>query len=570
MRCSALHGRRWQLCRAFVSTLPLLLLLSPLLGAAAPALAARPQARLYAGSLAELESILRQLERFDALVEEPLEPAPPSEAPLALPAPPAQALPRSAEAVTVRLRQRLSLRQAVALAVSNSPVVARNLAAVERQRALLRAAWSRYAPSLSLSVAGLGGQNQSYEKALQGNTTLYAPSSPFYVESGSWKSALFTRVGGLVDLSETYVVLDPARSAALARAKASLQASEQTYADQLRQLQLQISETYYAIQLAQLRRRIREAELFNQQAVRDQARALLASGLVPRVDLLRAEAQLQQSRFKLAQVEAELLSNERQLSNLVNVPFDVSLLATEPVRLQSPWPLDLSRTLVVGFQDNPQLRAIEAARSALLRQADEQAAALLPRLSLFVSAQLGQTTTAETNRVNTGCCGAAVIPETFNSSIGWAAGVRLNWTLMDGGVSRALADASRAEARGVAEQQAEQRNAIRQRLEQAFFSHQASLSQVIAARASLKAAREAFRDMRARYQLGLADYTDVSATILSLTQALEDKAMAITMANLSYARMLRDLLPVPRNPAQPVELPITLPPNLSAGPALPP
>ncbi|MEB3331550.1 MAG: TolC family protein, partial [Synechococcaceae cyanobacterium] len=554
---------------ALLPTLPLARSPLPLLCAASPAWAARPQSTLYGGSLAELESILRQLERFDAIVEQPDQAAEPAAA-LSLPAPPAQAVPRSAEAVTVRRQQRLSLAQAVALAVSNSPALARNAAAVERQRALLRAAWSRYAPTLSLSLAGQGGQYQFYEKALQGNTAIYAPSSPFYVESGRWKSALFSSAGGLVDLSETYVVLDPARSAALAGAKDSLQASLQTYADRLRQLQLEISETYYAIQLAQQRLRIREAEVFNQQAVRDQARALLASGLVPRVDLLRAEAQLQQSRFQLAQVEADLLSNQRLLSNQVNVPFDVSLLATEPVRLQPPWPLDLSRTLVAGFQDNPQLRAIEAARSALLRQADEQAAALLPRLSVYVSAQFAPTTTAQTNRVNTGCCGAAVIPETFSSSLGWAAGVRLNWTLMDGGVSRAQADASRAEARGVAEQQAEQRNAIRQRLEQAFFSHQASLSQVIAARASLKAAREAFRDMRARYQLGLADYTDVSATILSLTRALEDKATAITTANLSYARMLRDLLPVPRTPAQPVELPITLPPDLSAGSAAPP
>ena len=69
--------------------------------------------------------------------------------------------------------------------------------------------------------------------------------------------------------------------------------------------------------------------------------------------------------------------------------------------------------------------------------------------------------------------------------------------------------------------------------------------------------------MRARYQLGLADYTDVSATIVSLTRAMEDKAMAITTANVSYARMLRELLPVPSSPGQAVELPITLPESLS-------
>ena len=152
-----------------------------------------------------------------------------------------------------------------------------------------------------------------------------------------------------------------------------------------------------------------------------------------------------------------------------------------------------------------------------------------------------------------------MIPELSTSTVGWAAGLQLSWKLMDGGVSRGLADASRAQASSTGERQAQERNAIRQRLEQAFFQHRASLTQVIAARAALKAAREAFRDMRARYQLGLSDYTDVSDAIVSLTQAMEEKATAITTANISYARMLRDLLPVPDAPEQLVVLPITLP-----------
>jgi len=528
--------------------------------AAAPAPAAKASA--YRKLLGDLEVILKDLESFDAIAEPPAKPATPTTA-LQLKPPAALAVPQVDSAVAIRQRVNLSLSQAVALAVCNSPSVAQTVADVDRQRALLRAAWGRYAPTLSLSLAGLGGQSQTFEQAVVGNAGIYAPTSPFFVNSGSWKSDLLSNYGGLANLTESYVLLDYSRGPALAKAKDKLEASNQSYADRLRQLQLDISETYYSIQLAQLRKRIREAEVFNDRAVRDQAKALYTNGLVPRVDFLRAEASLQQSRFQLAQVEADLLSNERLLSNQVNVPFDVTLLAVEPVQLQPPWPLDLVRTLIMGFQDNPQLKAIEAARSALIKQADEQAATLLPSLSVFVSGQLGQIVNADTNRVNAGCCGAAVIPETYGNQFGWAAGLRLNWMMMDGGVSRGLADASRAEASSVAQQQANERNRIRQRLEQAFFQHQASLVQVIAARASLKAAREAFRDMRARYQLGLADYTDVSDTIVSLTKAMEDKAMAITMANISYARMLRDLLPVPSNPGLPVQLPITLPDRLS-------
>ncbi len=563
MGCLAQRWRAWSL----IVPAGLLLVLSQPAGAA-PTAAAR-QAPVYSGLLRDLGGILQDLEHFDMLLADPAVDRGKGAQALQLPAPAALAIPQGDGPVRVRERVRLSLPQALALAVSNDPSLARSGAEVEQQRALVRAAWGRYAPTLNLAMSGFGSQSQMIEKALVGNGSIYPPTSPFFVDSGSWKSDLFSTFGGLVSLSENYVLLDFVRGPALAKAKDRLAVSSQNYADRLRQLQLDISETYYAIQLSQLRKRIREAQVFNDRAVRDQAKALFANGLVPRVDWLRAEAALQQGRFQLAQVEADLLSQERQLSNQVNVPFDVTLLATEPVQLQPPWPMDLARTISVGFQQNPQLLALEAARSALLRQADEQAASLLPSLSVFVSLGLGQNNQSETNRSNTGCCGVAVIPETYNSNYGWAAGLRLNWLLMDGGVSRGQADASRAAASSYAQQQAQERNGIRQRLEQAFFHHQASLTQVIAARASLRAAREAFRDMRARYQLGLADYTDVSDTIVSLTRAMEDKAMAITMANLSYARMLRELLPVPTSPEQPVVLPITLPQQTAQSAAAP-
>ena len=70
----------------------------------------------------------------------------------------------------------------------------------------------------------------------------------------------------------------------------------------------------------------------------------------------------------------------------MNVPFDVTLVARQSVRLQPPWPLDLEQTIVRGFQDNPQLQALQAARTALQRQADRSAAELLPRVSVVFAA----------------------------------------------------------------------------------------------------------------------------------------------------------------------------------------
>jgi outer membrane protein TolC len=136
--------------------------------------------------------------------------------------------------------------------------------------------------------------------------------------------------------------------------------------------------------------------------------------------------------------------------------------------------------------------------------------------------------------------------------------VLLNWRLFDAGITSGAVAASRAAAERTLQSEATERNAIRQRLESAYYDHRAALSQIIAANASFRAAREAYRDSRARYEFGLADYTDLADTIRSLTTAMEQRAEAMTLANVSYAQLLRELLPVASRPGEPVSLPITL------------
>jgi outer membrane protein TolC len=252
----------------------------------------------------------------------------------------------------------------------------------------------------------------------------------------------------------------------------------------------------------------------------------------------------------LLQALADRRSGERELSNLLNVSLNTTLTAAGPISLQPPWPLSLENTLIQGFSENPKLLALQAARDALLRQADVQAAQLLPSLGVFAEGGYGQNNLTNFGVKLQGCCGATHIPLLQNQQADWAAGLRLNWRLFDGGISAGLMDASKAGADRLSLAIARERNRIRQELESDFFNHEAALAQVVAARAGYRAAREALRDARARYGVGLADYTDVSDSLRELTVAMEAKAEAITQANLSYARLLREL-------SSPLALPAT-------------
>ena len=516
------------------------------------------------GLLRSLGSFEKDLLELDGALNGGAEAAPPfNPADPALQAPPADQAPASAAAAQQSQQRLLSLAQALTVAVANNPDLAERRARIVELQGWRRAVQGQFWPRLGLSLGGDFGQRQVYNLVQEGNAGIYppppAPGAAFLVEEGGWNRILANRATGWGSLQLDWDLISFERGAALAEQDQRLTASLQDYGNALRQLQLEVSEAYYNLQLADQLQRIRAAVTRNDTLVRDQVGALKASGLVPRLDLLRAEAALQHSRFRLEQAEALRQSRRQALTNKLNVAFSTMLRAQTTVALQPPWPLALDATLVAGLRNNPALEQLAAERQALLRQADRRNAQLLPRLQLFAAG--GGSSDLLTKPVIdlNGCCAESNTRQLASQSADWLAGLRLHWRLFDAGTSAGEAQASRAAAEAVLQRLASQRNRIRQELETAFYDYRASLSQLSAAEASYRAAREAFRDARARYELGLANYTDVSETITLLTQAMEGIAESITLANLSYARMLRQLQPVAEQPVAQPELPLTLP-----------
>jgi len=98
------------------------------------------------------------------------------------------------------------------------------------------------------------------------------------------------------------------------------------------------------------------------------------------------------------------------------------------------------------------------------------------------------------------------------------------------------------------------RNDIRLRIERAFFNYEASLAKLSSARRGVAAALEAFRDVRLCYASGLSSEVDASVTQDQLIDSLVRRLNATVDVNTTYAQLLRELLPVPRDPQQPLQL----------------
>jgi outer membrane protein TolC len=487
----------------------------------------------------------------------------------------------------------LSLEQALALAFANSASLQGQREQVAAALARFQAEMGSYWPTISAFANGGYESSRSTVTARKANDTLgfgpqFSPSGlltpsnpsssaaqqgvptagPFYVPNGGSAAVTSGEWGVEGGLQLNYALLDFARTPTVRAARASLEQQRNTYANQLRSLQLQVSEAYYGLQQSEQLVRVYDANLRNDLVLLQESLDLQQAGLVPRLDVLRRRAIQAQGEESLIQALADRAVARRQLALLLNLPASVTPSASDPIVVQPRWPLDLEASLLAAYRGNPELEAILATRSALAQQSQATAAGLLPSLSLFASAggSSSRTSVDDIDLGGGGCCGSTLLPLSTANGWDWSVGLTFTWLLFDAGTTAGQARALARQADAAAQLYAASRNDIRLRIEQAFFTHEASLAKLSSARRGVAAALEAFRDVRLRYQTGLSSEIDVSFTQDQLINSLVRRLNATVAVNVSYARLLRELLPMPRDPAHPVKPQLQLQESSNAKP----
>ncbi|MCX5968135.1 MAG: TolC family protein [Cyanobacteria bacterium] len=484
----------------------------------------------------------------------------------------------------------LSLEQALAIAFANS-------ASLQAQREQVAAALARFQASMgsywpTISAFANGGYEGSRSTTTSnkpndnlGFGPLFAPNGlltpgpngtsiptagPFYVPNGGSVAASSGEWGLEGGLQLNYALLDFARTPTVRAARASLEQQRNTYANQLRSLQLQVSEAYYSLQQDEQLVRVYDANLRNDMVILQDTLDLKQAGLVPRLDVLRRRAIQAADEETLIQALADRAVARRQLAVTLNLPPQVTPNASDPIVVQPRWPLDLEASLLAAYRGNPELEAILATRTALAQQSQATASGLLPKLSLFASGGGSSSQTSLTNFDigGGGCCGSTALPLSTSSGWDWSVGLSFTWLLFDAGTTAGQARALTKQAAATAQQYAASRNDIRLRLEQAFFNHEASLAKLSSARRGVAAALEAFRDVRLRYLTGLDSELNVSNTQDRLINSLVQRINATVNVNITYAKLLKELLPMPRDPNLPIQPQLQL--QLSSSPATQP
>ena len=465
----------------------------------------------------------------------------------------------------------LSLEQALAIAFANSATLQAQREQVAAALASVQAAMGTYWPTISAFANGGYEGSRSTTTAKKPNDNLgfgpqFSPTGlldstgnptagPFYVPNGGSVAATSGEWGVEGGLQLNYALLDFARTPTVRAARAVLERQRNTYANQLRSLQLQVSEAYYSLQQEEQLVRVYDANLRNDLVVLQDTLDLKQAGLVPRLDVLRRRAIQAADEETLIQALADRAVARRQLAVLLNLPASVTPSPSDPIVVQPRWPLDLEASLLAAYRGNPELEAILATRTTLVQQSQATAAGLLPRLSLFANAggSGSQTSLGDFELGGGGCCGSTALPLSTTNGWDWSVGLTFTWLLFDAGTTAGQARALTKQAAATAQQYAATRNDIRLRLEQAFFNHEASLAKLSSARRGVAAALEAFRDVRLRYLTGLDSELNLSNTQDRLINSLVRRINATVNVNITYAKLLKELLPMPRDPNAPIQ-----------------
>ena len=395
---------------------------------------------------------------------------------------------------------RLDAEQAVALALErNGDVLAAGhnaAAANERARALLAIAYPRLTAYASGELAD-GTRNPSRQPGE--DRTRYGTSA---------EASQLLWAGGLVGAAR--------RGAAATRdlGEADRQLIRRDLASATRDA---VSAVHYLRELIA----IASARIVQRESERDDAAGRVAAGAAAASDRRQGDLLVATAQDERLQAESRLASQLLALAELIAEPSAaVEVLGT----LERP--AQLAERLIAaeaGIKGGPELAALDARRRGEAADADSQRARRWPTFSAYAGG---------------GYDGAQV--DALDE--GWQAGLRLEWSLYDGGERQARTRAA-GQAMQALSAQAEVARLARQRAAADLRQRATSLDRRIALQREVIALAEAdYADVRGQYQLGTVTRTRVNEANLAVFEARFAHATLVYAENLveHAARRLGD------------------------------
>lgn len=420
--------------------------------------------------------------------------------------------PTKPEEVKLQKNQPITLAQALELAKRNNNDLQVSILQLKRNQAALKEAQAALLPTLNLS-GSLTNSRSTGDTLAAKQAQRLDPNSP-----DAQADTTFT--------SQAQVVYDlytsGNRNAAITEAEEQVRLQELDVERLSEEIRLDVATDYYNLQQADEQVRISQSAVENSQASLRDAQALERAGVGTRFDVLRSQVNLANSQQDLTNAISQQIIARRQLAVRLNLSQSANISAADPVQLAGLWERGLEDSIILAYQNRPELQQQLVQRNISEQQRRQALAAIRPQISLVASYNL-----------------LDVFNDSVNVSDGYSIGVQATLNLYDGGAAKARAAQAKSNIAIAETQFAEQRNQIRFQVEQAYSTQLSNLENVQTANAALEQAKESLRLARLRFQAGVGTQTDVINAENELTRSEGNRVQAILDYNRALAQLQR-------------------------------
>lgn len=432
-----------------------------------------------------------------------------------LAAPPSLALPTAPSQVRIQELRPLSLVEVENLAQVSNPNLQAVALQVDEAQASLRAQIALWYPTLTLTATSL----PTYTTGQQYNSASATPDTI----TNRWSMAS--------TLTAQWALINPQRVPQIAAARDAFEKAKNQYLIGLRDLRLQAAQAYFDLQFADESVRIGQESVRASIVSLKDARARYQAGVATKLEVLQAETQLSRDQQLLTEGLAQQAVARRTLAALLDLPQNVTPTAKEPARVLGSWIPSLQESIIASYAYREELDQAILDISIANSQANAALGAIQPFLNivntLSASRYSGQQQVTADTAVSNGW------------SVDNAVGLSLSWRLFDGGAASAQARQQKLLAQENRFRFASRRDAIRQEVEESFYTLLKNDRNISTTSREVVTSREALRLTRLRFQAGVTTQREVVDSQRDLTQAEVRYAQAVTNYNKTLAQIRR-------------------------------
>jgi outer membrane protein TolC len=265
---------------------------------------------------------------------------------------------------------------------------------------------------------------------------------------------------------------------------------------------------------------VARAQLETAEALHRQSQNLKGSGIVPGIDVLRADAQVQRQRQRLIVAQNDFEKAKLRIGRAIGLPSGQAIRLITDIPFAPLEPIPLEKALQDAYANRPDYLAAADRLAASEARARAASAERLPTLS--VDGDYG-----------------AIGQQVANAHQTYSLGAVVRVPIFEGGRANGRIIEAQAEVRQQRAEYEDLRGRIDEEVRSAYLDVAAAAQQVETAQTSVSLATQELAQARDRFAAGVSDTIEVTRAQESLARASEDYISALYQHNVSKAALAR-------------------------------